>query len=65
MTRGVQECIPFDLVVLMWQMYDRCKEEMNPCLLLELLSIGLSNEQVVETVSERFGLSKEELEKWL
>ena len=34
-------------------------------LLLELLSIGLSNEQVVETVSERFGLSKEELEKWL
>ena len=31
-------------------------------LLLELLSIGLSNEQVVETVSERFGLSKEELE---
>ena len=29
MTRGVQECIPFDLVVLMWQMYDRCKEEMN------------------------------------
>lgn len=31
MTRGVQECIPFDLVVLMWQMYDRCKEEMNPC----------------------------------
>ena len=26
---------------------------------------GLSNEQVVETVSERFGLSKEELEKWL
>ena len=34
-------------------------------LLLELLSIGLSNEQVVETVSERFGLSKEEIEKWL
>ena len=31
MTRGVQECIPFDLVVLMWQMYDRCKEEINPC----------------------------------
>ena len=31
MTRGVQECIPFDLVVLMWQMYDRCKEEMNSC----------------------------------
>ena len=31
MTRGVQECIPFDLVVLMWQMYDRCKEEMDPC----------------------------------
>ncbi|MEO3153692.1 hypothetical protein [Turicibacter sanguinis] len=34
-------------------------------LLLELLSIGLSNEQAVETVSERFGISKEELEKWL
>ena len=31
MTRGVQECIPFDLVVLMWQMYDRCKEDMDPC----------------------------------
>ena len=34
-------------------------------LVLELLSIGLSNEQVVETVSERFGISKEELDKWL
>ncbi|MFR3994227.1 MAG: hypothetical protein ACLTZK_05275 [Turicibacter sp.] len=34
-------------------------------LLLEILSIGLSNEQVVETVSERLGLSKEEIEKWL
>ena len=34
-------------------------------LFLELLSIGLSNEQVVETVSERFGISKEEIEKWL
>ena len=34
-------------------------------LLLELLSIGLSNEQVVETVSARFCISKEEIEKWL
>ncbi len=29
MTRGIQECVPFDLVVLMWQLYDRCKEEMG------------------------------------
>ncbi len=34
-------------------------------LLLELLSIGLSNEQVVERVSERFGVSEEKLNKWL
>lgn len=29
MTKGIQERIPLDLQILMWQMYDRCKEEME------------------------------------
>lgn len=31
MTKGIQESIPFDLVALMWEMYDRCQEEMESC----------------------------------
>ena len=29
LTKGIQERIPLDLQILMWQMYDRCKEEME------------------------------------
>ena len=29
MTKGIQDRIPLDLQILMWQMYDRCKEEME------------------------------------
>ena len=52
MTRGVQECIPFDLVVLMWQMYDRCKEEMNSCdylhvFQLKMLEGDMLNQEII------------------
>ena len=29
LTKGIQERIPLDLQILMWQMYDRCQEEME------------------------------------
>lgn len=29
MTKGIQDRIPLDLQILMWQMYDQCKEEME------------------------------------
>ena len=29
LTKGVQDRIPLDLKILMWQMYDRCKEKME------------------------------------
>ena len=47
MTRGVQECIPFDLVVLMWQMYDRCKEEMNSCDYLHVFQLKMLEGEVL------------------
>ncbi|CUQ18006.1 Staphylococcal protein of uncharacterised function (DUF960) [Turicibacter sanguinis] len=52
MTRGVQECIPFDLVVLMWQMYDRCKEDMDLCdylhvFQLKMLEGDMLNQEII------------------
>lgn len=54
MTRGVQECIPFDLVVLMWQMYDRCKEEMDSCDYFHVFQLkGLEGEVLNQEITHK------------
>ena len=52
MTKGIQDRIPLDLQILMWQMYDRCKEESKETdylhtFQLKSLEGNLSNQEIV------------------
>lgn len=49
LTKGIQERIPLDLQILMWQMYDRCQEEMEKTDYLhvfELKQVGEHTQQI-------------------
>lgn len=52
MTKGIQERIPLDLQILMWQMYDQCKEEMEKTDYLHVFQLksldgNLLNQEVI------------------